>query len=382
MKRTLSIIIAVLLIGWSGVLNATSNKPIVNIALMHTFSKPDAQCYDPYGKDLINGVEMAWQDFKAVNHDLQFEVNFIKYDIKDNRKKAIELMEKADSDRVLAAVGYICSDFAILGGEKAQKLKIPMITPSASDDRISEIGDYVFMASFKNSYQGKVLSKFAQTELRRKKTLIIRAVDCPYCISLSDAYKKSFKQNGGEIVAELSILSSDRQFAEVVKEAINYEYDSVLLPNYAMQVAGIIAEMSGQGVDVPFLGGDAWIWTDKTFNIIGVNNFVGYSVTTWVPEFPTEISRDFVKRYESKYEKQTGDTAAHSYDAMTILLSALTQVSTYSREDVKKALYNTKVINGVTGKLVFNGKNYPKRPIIIMKTTNNKQKLLRVINPL
>lgn len=357
------------------------NKVVLNIALIHTFSKADPMCYDPYGKNLFNGVEMAWEDFQKNNPGLQFDLKFNKYDLADKKKNAIEMVDAAVRDNAIAAIGCVCSDLAILGGQRAQQLAIPIITPSASDDRIADIGEYVFMASFRNSYQGEVLSNFAYKELNKRNTLIVKSVDCPYCISLADAYKRTFTHNGGNVVAEIDILTSDYDFSKVVATAKKYKYDSVLLPNYAKQVAGIIAEMLSVGIQTTFLGGDAWVWTEKTFDVIGDKPFIGYSVTTWVPEYPTKQSKEFVKRYKDKYDDKIGDTAPHSYDAATLLFDAIKNSPIHDRVHVKDALHRLKTLNGITGRLVFNGNNYPRRPILVMATSNHKQQILKIIDP-
>lgn len=134
------------------------DKQVVNIALIHTFSIADPKCYDPYGKNFENGFNMAWSDFKSENPNIAFNVNIRKYDIADNKLRAIDQMRNAAQSDNVAAIGYACSDIALLGGKEAQSQKIPLITPTATMDEIADIGDYVFMASFKNSYQAKVLA--------------------------------------------------------------------------------------------------------------------------------------------------------------------------------------------------------------------------------
>src|SRR3989338_10124720 len=153
MKNLLSVIILFFTV--QAVL-AAEKMPALKVALIHTFSKSDSMCYDPYGKNLLNGVEMAWLDFKEQHPNASFDIKFTKYELADDKLKAAEMIDKAIADNAIAAIGYPCSDFAVLGGERAQKLGIATITPTASDDQIADIVDYVFMAWSKNSYQTKV----------------------------------------------------------------------------------------------------------------------------------------------------------------------------------------------------------------------------------
>ena len=75
------------------------------------------------------------------------------------------------------------------------------------------------------------------------------------------------------------------------------------------------------------------------------------------------------------------DSAAHSYDSAMFLFEALLRTPVYGREEIKKALYKTSIIDGVSGRLAFNGRNWPERSLIILKHSNRKQEIIKVINP-
>src|SRR3989339_405279 len=304
------------------------------IALVHTFSKADPNCYDPYGKNLEKGVRLAWEVFKRTHHGLSFEIEFKQYDLADNPLLAApRVMEAAQDSSVIAAIGLGCSDLALLGGVEAQHQGLPILTPGATDDRVSNIGDNVFMILFSNSYQGEVLAQFAFHELKKKDVLVIKAVDCTYCLSLADAFKVSFEKQG-----------------ELVKE----------------------------GTDIPFLGGDSWLFTKESFEAAGDIPFVGYSSTVWVPDYPTPNSKKFVLEYSKKFKEPLLDTAAYSYDAAMLIFNALQKTATPTRENLRQALLATGSYEGVSGTMNYGGKTVPKRGALIMKTTNHKQQIYKV----
>ncbi|HLD45092.1 MAG TPA: ABC transporter substrate-binding protein [bacterium] len=349
------------------------------IALVHTFSKADPNCYDPYGKNLENGVRLAWEVFKRTHHGLSFEIEFKQYDLADNPLLAApRVMEAAQDSSVIAAIGLGCSDLALLGGVEAQHQGLPILTPGATDDRVSNIGDNVFMILFSNSYQGEVLAQFAFHELKKKDVLVIKAVDCTYCLSLADAFKVSFEKQGGHVVADLNVLKTDQDFKDLVRESKKYKFDVVLLANYAMQVAGIIGELVKEGTDIPFLGGDSWLFTKESFEAAGDIPFVGYSSTVWVPDYPTPNSKKFVLEYSKKFKEPLLDTAAYSYDAAMLIFNALQKTATPTRENLRQALLATGSYEGVSGTMNYGGKTVPKRGALIMKTTNHKQQIYKV----
>ena len=75
---------------------------------------------------------------------------------------------------------------------------------------------------------------------------------------LQHAFKESFEENGGKIVAEEAYVAKDTDFhANLTNiKATNPEF--VFLPGYYEEVGLIIKQARELGIDVPFMGGDGW----------------------------------------------------------------------------------------------------------------------------
>jgi len=356
-------------------------KKRVKIALFHTFSIPDPMCYDPYGKSLYNAVNMAWEDYKRKNRNIDFNVQFLKYDFGGNKLKVPGVVSNAVRDGCIAGIGFTCSDYALLGGAQAQKLKLPLITPTSTEDKIAKIGDFVYMASFNNAQQGKAISSFAFNNLNRRQTLVIVASDCSYCLSLSEAYSKNFKQQGGEISGEIHILTTDTEFTKLANNIRHYTFDSIFLPNYAAQSALIIGTLLKRGINRIFLGGDAWNWTEMSFAIVGQKSFEGYMVTSWSQNFPDPVSENFVRQYKNRYGEIETIVPAHSYDSTMILFTAMKKVDKYTRNDIKDALSQMQDYKGVTGNFTYKGNQRPEKSVAIVELSNNTQDIVKIIKP-
>ena len=68
-------------------------------------------------------------------------------------------------DRVSAIIGPNRSTHAVEVGPIAQRYGVPMVTTAASNPRVTEAGDFVFMASVTDTFQGRVMAQFATTDL-------------------------------------------------------------------------------------------------------------------------------------------------------------------------------------------------------------------------
>src|SRR3954465_3074295 len=64
------------------------------------------------------------------------------------------------SEHVVALLGEVASTRSLFMAPKAQAAKVPMVTPSSTNETVTQIGDYIFRACFIDSFQGYVMAKF------------------------------------------------------------------------------------------------------------------------------------------------------------------------------------------------------------------------------
>ena len=62
-----------------------------------------------------------------------------------------------------------------------------MITPASTNERVTEVGDYVFRVCFIDPFQGEVLAKFAFNDLKARKVAILRDSQQDYSVGLTDS---------------------------------------------------------------------------------------------------------------------------------------------------------------------------------------------------
>ena len=361
----------------------TKPKTEVKIALIHNFSKSDSQCFDPYGKHFLNAYQMALDDFNSEASDAKFGVSTELFDHKDDNILVMDLMKRIASSKAIVAMGLTCSGPALLGGKIAQEERLPFITPSASDDKISLIGDYVFQGSFKNSYQASALADVAYKDLALRKTLIIKSVNCAYCSSLSEEYKKSFEARGGSIAGEINILTQEKlSDSNLAAETNKFQFDSVLVPDYKLQSIGIISLLLGAGINVPYLGGDGWGNVgDEFVNILQNPNFKGYSSTPWSPSLDDKKSLDFVKRFKSKYGMEPHEISVQTYDTTMVILNTLKGITKYDRASLQQGLKKLRGHKGITGYFSYREGQSPKKSVIILKSKNRNFEVFKVFSP-
>src|SRR5262245_9935534 len=107
-------------------------------------------------------------------------------------------------DKVAAVLGEVASRRSLAAAPVAQRYKIPMITPSSTNERVTEVGDYIFRVCFIDPFQGEVLAKFAYSDLKARKVAILKDIQQDYSVGLTDSITSHFKALGGEALPAVS----------------------------------------------------------------------------------------------------------------------------------------------------------------------------------
>ena len=187
-----------------------------------------------YGTLMDEGIKMAVAEQNAADGLLGKEIEYVSYDNKSEPSESTSVATRlATEDNVVAILGPATTGAANAQSPAVTRAKVPAILPAATGDGVTMDGDsvleYVFRVCFQDSFQGKALAEFAQTDLQATKAVILVDNSTDYAIGLADAFKETFT---GDIVAEENFTAGDTDFKAILTNIANLDYDVIFLPGY------------------------------------------------------------------------------------------------------------------------------------------------------
>lgn len=359
-----------------------SAKETVQIGLASNFSELSTVSFNPFGGYFKDAIELAVSDNKSLLNKADIELDLKIYDYGVDDINVIKKVKEAAISKTLAVIGYNYSSAALLAAPVHTKEKLPMLSPSASANRLSTFGKYVHLGSFNNQFMVETLAKIATTILKKKKILILTAVNCAYCVDLANSFSEEVKKYNGEIVKNIPLLQEDTDFTKIAEEAKNLNFDAIFVPNQELTSARLIAALTEVGITKPFLGADGWgNEGSEFFRVLKGKKFTGYSVTHWHPKMKTAKSKKFVESYLARFKKLPNDTSVLAYDSMTLLIQALAKTKPLTRENLEKTLSSFKTFDGITGRAFWEPHKAPKKDILVLKTTDSGFAINQIVSP-
>jgi branched-chain amino acid transport system substrate-binding protein len=334
-----------------------------------------------FGQETDKAVKLAVDELNAAGGVLGKKVKVVTLDTRGDSTEAANAVSRLiDVEKATAIIGEVASSLSLAGGRVAQRAKVPMVTPSSTNPKVTEIGDYIFRVCFIDPFQGKVMAKFARENLKVEKVAILKDTKNDYSIGLAEAFKSAFEEAGGKIIEEQSYGQGDTDFSAQLTAIKNSEAEAVFVPGYYGEVGAIARTAQRLGIKIPMLGGDGWDAPDL-FKI-GGDAVEGYYYSNhFAPDVASDAAKAFVADYEKLHGTKPTGIAALGYDAAKVLFDAIKRAGKLDGPAIRDALAATKDFQGVTGKITLNDKRDAEKSAVVLKIQGGQAKYEATVDP-
>lgn len=323
-----------------------------------------------FGISAREGTELAVDEVNAAGGVLGGRK--LKLVVEDDQSKSDEassaVTKVITQDKVVAVLGEVSSSRSLAAAQVCQKFKIPMITPASTNDKVTQVGDYIFRTCYTDSQQGRVLAEFAYNDLKAHKVAILKDVGKDYSVGLTQSIEDNYKRLGGEVLPVVSYGSNDQDFRAILTQVREQKPDAIFATGYYPEAAIIVRQARELGITVPILGGDGWVGDSLSGGREALNNcFLSNHFATDDPD-PTlqALGQKFVASYKARFGKEPDAMAALSYDSVFVLADALNRAGSIDPDKLRQAIGGTNV-QGITGRIAINASRNVDKPTVIQE---------------
>jgi branched-chain amino acid transport system substrate-binding protein len=335
-----------------------------------------------FGQSSHKGTLLAIEELNASGGALGRQFELITEDNQSKQGESATIAKKLISrDKVVALLGEVASGRSLEAAPIAQNSKIPMISPSSTNPRVTEMGNYIFRVCFIDPLQGKLLSKFAHNTLKAKRVALLTSVSSPYSVGLGKFFKEPFVAAGGEIVIEQKFSENDKDFKAQLTAIKPTHPDAIFVPGYYTEAALICKQARDLGLNIPIFGGDGWE-APQLIEIGGAAVEGTYYTTHYSPESTSPAVQKFVKDFRAKFAGETPDAmAALGYDSAMVLADGIKRAGTTDGPKVRDALAATKNYNGITGSITIDRQRNATKSAVVVTVKDGQFKFVESIAP-
>ncbi len=334
-----------------------------------------------YGSTCHQGIQLAVEQMNATGGVVGRKIELVTEDNQSKPGETATIIRKfVTQDKVVAIIGDLTSSGTLEGGPIAQDAKIPMVSPLATNPKVTEIGDYIFRVCFIDEFQGRLMARFALENLHAKTAATLTDTKQDYSVGLTGFFKETVTNGAGRIVREQSYLSGDSDFRAQLTSIKAAGPEVVFVPGYYPEVGIILKQARQLGLTIPFIGCEAWD-NPTLLQVAGKAADGCYFSNQFSASDPAPVVQDFDKTYRTKFGTLPDNFAALGYDAASVVLDAIRRAGSSDSSAIRDALAVTKDYPGVSGNITIDAKRNASKPAVILEIKNQAVQYFEKINP-
>lgn len=330
-----------------------------------------------WGERALKGAQLATQEVNAHRAEGS-KFRLLVEDTKTLPAVGVSVLQKLiDVNKVKYVVSDPSSGVTLAMAPVAEKNKVILLAPGASNSDVRNAGEYVFRDWTSDDYDGIFLARAAKDTLHAATVLVFHQ-DNAYSQGLAAAFNNAASKLGIHVVVTERFSGTVPDYRTLLTKYKDAKVDTFFVAAHAEQSARFFIQARELGIKLPFLGCVAVEGPEFSKTYPDANG-IYYTTVPLIPERNPKFA-DFAKRYKAAYGTLPDVAAAHAYDAILLLDHAIPSAST-SVEEARQNLLAVKDFPGATGKMTFDEKGDVKKPVALMRYDHGKPVFLETFNP-
>ena len=343
------------------------------------------------------GVELAIIDFGAIEgHSVTIGTGLDDICSAEGGSQAAQTIV-SDED-VVGVIGTSCSGAAQAAMPLISDAGLVMISSSNTSSVLtsdltgtagSDYHEGYYRTAHNDAFQGAAAATFVIENLGLTRVALIHDGD-PYTNGLTKAFEKNFTEMGGTITVHTAVAADDVDMGPVLAEVAASNPELLFFPIFPPAGTPLLQQAASvDGMEnVVMMGADGLSVEDFMALPESEGMYFSGPNTQFGPENKNEATgktgEEFLAAYDAAYgEAPSADFWAHSYDATTMLLTAIAEVGVVDgdklhidRLALREALSATSGFGGIIGSITCDEFGDCGVPIIAVFQHNNLDDIL------
>jgi len=321
----------------------------VKIAVAGPITGPNAA----FGAQLVNGVQQAVDDINKAGGILGQKLVLEQGDDVSDPKQGVSVANKFVGDGVKFVIGHFNSGVTIPASEVYTENDILYITPSATNPKVTERGQWgAFRTCGRDDQQGLVWAELARDKLKGKKIAIVHD-KTTYGKGLADAARDNMHKFGITEVVYEGVNTGEKDYSAIVSKIKEAGADYLMWGGLHTEGGLILRQMRDQGMTTVMISGDGI--TDNEFAQIGGPGVEGTLMTFGPDPRKNPAAKDVVAEFKARNFDPEAYTL-YSYAGLQLIKEGAEKAKSLEPKKVAEALRSGVEFPTVIGPIAYDKK--------------------------
>jgi ABC-type branched-subunit amino acid transport system substrate-binding protein len=352
------------------------------------------------GKKALQGAQLAIDKFNC-SHSSQFKL--ASYDTRGALLETVrKTQELVDRDRAPLIIGPMLSPTATVAAAFLIGKDAVMMTPTATEDGIAELGPNIFQMNVTTGILSRKLARYALANLNIREFAVV-APRSAYGGAMAAAFRDEVEKGGGSVFDEEFFEEGGNdfraQFVALRRKLLMRKLDdslkaagtfvkprtkvsaadsvkwadstlpigAIFMPGEADDIVMLAPQVSYNRIRAQLLGSNGW-HAPKT--VADGKHYVQNAIlsTFFEPDTSWKPWADFRRDYVARYHEEPDRVAALGYDAGTVAATAIDNAGGSSKTSkISESLLNIQRFEGAAGTVTFDKNSRTNSDAVILK---------------
>lgn len=305
-------------------------------------------------EEMLEGIKYA---FHELNQQRENKIGLIVRNSKRNESEISGIIEQFNSDkRVKAVLGPVYSVESEIVVSSLNKTDLIFISPTATDEDLTEDNDQFYQANPPFTVRGKVFAQYVFFIEGKRNFAVLNSLD-GYSPVLAKSFADEFQRLGGNILVKETYRSKSVDLSKQISNLIPHtdRLEGIYIPlSDKFDAEIILSEMLNQNVIIPIYGNQDWINAKGLETSSALSNTLKITSDYFI-DFNDNSFNEFNQSFLNTTGKEITRNVLYGYDVAKYLTTALRAIQP-TRNTIKLKLNSALKSNGYHNNISFSKK--------------------------
>lgn len=283
-------------------------------------------------------------------------------------------------ERISAVIGPYYSREAIPAAAALESLRVPMISPTATNQQVTKGHTFAFRVCLADERQGALLAAYAYEQLGLRRVAVLYDESDAYSSGLSGFFRAAFASRPGASVVMEPYHSGTTDFSPQLTRIVASGSRALFMPNYREELTTQVRQARAVGFSGQLLGADSWSTAHELRDLPEAQGAL--FCTNYSAEAADQRQLAQAQTLADKTGVNLDQNSVLTLDALNLLFAAAKNVGSTDPVSLRSGLAAIRQHRGISAVLGYSGNTGdPVRGIYLVGIDGGKMVLRATLNP-
>ncbi len=277
------------------------------------------------GQEILEGIKYAISEH---NKGRENKIGILIRDTRSRKENITAIKEEfVNNSSVRCIIGPIFSDEVRIALNEFRDVDLPMISPTATDEDLTDISSSFFQTNPPFSIRGRIFAQYLFYVENKRRMAILNAIE-GYSPLLASNFIDEFEKLGGEIVVRESYRSNSFDLSEQIKNIASQSsrIEGIYIPLAdKIDATAILSQLVQHGLNLSIYGNQDWMLVKGFETSPDLSNKLVFTSDYFI-DFNDKIFKEFTEAFQGVTGKEVNRNILYGYDTAKYLLTAMRNI--------------------------------------------------------